>query len=164
MSFELTALVLSWIAIALLAFAMAGILRQVRVLSQAVALPRSLGPQGATLPDELANGDAASRKPHVVLFLTRDCDVCEARRSELESLAERQNEELAFTVVYPDAGNGAGSGRVRALTHQGAVFQELAIPVTPFGVVAKPGGSIAFGEPVGSASALRELTQKAREL
>ncbi|MEW2358603.1 hypothetical protein [Spirillospora sp. NPDC029432] len=145
MSFQTSALLLSWAAILLLSLVVAGLVRQVHALGQgaAGARPRALGPPpGSRAPafDRLG--------PGLLLFLDRDCGVC---AEVLEAV------EGPVTAVFSGpAPDGAPAG---ALAHEAdGLFADYRVPATPFAVIVDAGGRVRAAEPVGSPEALRELT------
>lgn len=163
MSFELTALLLAWVAILLLALAVSGLLRQVRALN--------LRPTAVRLETNTAVGktialDTSMLDGHapiaVLLFVTPDCQVCQARLQDLEKLTASDTIGFSVAAVFPGAANGFRSSSIRVLENQKEVFERLQIPVTPFGVVLSKEGVVIRSAPVGSPEAVRELVEQAR--
>lgn len=164
MSFEVTGLLLSWAAIALLGLALSGILRQIHLLRSAITMPDS-----ATLPAAFA--EVVERPPApelapthstltVALFSNPDCSSCSHLLPVFEELAE-QSDVVEFAVVFPGEGNGLRSRRVRMLQNQRHLFEALRIPVTPFALVVDANGSSLESSPVGSPSMLEAFVRNA---
>jgi thiol-disulfide isomerase/thioredoxin len=164
MSVQASALILAWIAIAMLALAMSGLLRQVRALSAQTTQPsaRASALTGAPAP-EFQGTTLQWDRPTLLLFVTSDCKVCQERLRELESLAE-QDGDLSYVAVFPGSADDLHSQRLQVLQNQSAAFSRFSIPVTPFGVVVTPGGVVAHAAAVGSSSALHQLTGTAKGL
>jgi hypothetical protein len=164
MSVQASALILAWIAIAMLALAMSGLLRQVRALSaQTTQRPvRAAALTGAPAP-EFEGTTLQWDRPTLLLFVTSDCRVCKERLRELELFSE-QDGELSYVAVFPGPADDLPSQRVQVLQDQSAAFRRLSIPVTPFGVVVTPGGVVSHAAAVGSSLALHELTGTAKGL
>jgi hypothetical protein len=164
MSVQASALILAWIAIAMLALAMAGLLRQVRILSAQMSHTplRASALIGSPIP-EFQDASLQWDRPTLLLFVTADCSVCQERLRELESLAE-QDGDRSYVAVFPGSADGLRAQRVQVLQNQSAAFRRFSIPVTPFGVVVAPGGVVAHAAAVGSSSTLRELTRTAKGL
>lgn len=164
MSVQGSALILAWVAIAMLALAMAGLLRQVRALTAQVSQPvvRAFALTGTSAP-EFQGTTLQWDRPTLLLFVTSECRVCQERLRELESLAE-QDGELAYVAVFPGPADDLRSRRVQVLQNQSAAFGRFSIPVTPFGVVVTPGGVVSHAVAVGSSSALHDLMGTAKGL
>lgn len=149
MSFQTSALLLSWVAILLLALVVAGLIRQVHALSgtgrTAPARPAPGPETGVAAPgfDRLG--------PGLVLFLDRDCGICE----EVLALAEPPLRAV-FAGPAPDS---AAPG-VTVLANEGdRLFEDYRVPATPFAVVLTDDGRVGRAAPVGSPGSLRELLQ-----
>ena len=103
MSFTMSAFLITWLAIALLAFAMSGLVRQVHALaSSRQAVPFRTGPPiGAVLPD--LNGAfrvSHPTKPTVLLFSEATCSTCAEPPAELARLASEHREMIQVGVVF----------------------------------------------------------------
>jgi hypothetical protein len=145
MSFEMTALLLSWVAILLLSMVVAGLVRQVHALGQGPR-PTSLSlPAGAPAPGFDRFG------PGPLLFLSADCGACPDVLTAAES--------LAGPVHALFSGAALPSERVIVHADEPALFEAYKIPATPFVVVVGESGRVTLSEPVGSAGALRELLE-----
>ncbi|MQY08141.1 hypothetical protein [Actinomadura macrotermitis] len=149
MSFQTSALLLSWVAILLLALVVAGLVRQVHALAQGAPRQAELGPPpGSAAPafDRLG--------PGLLLFLDRDCGVC----GEVLDAAGDLGRPLRAIFSGP-APTGLPPG-VTVLAGEGeGLFTEYKVPATPFAVVVDEGGRIRASEPVGSTDALRGLLE-----
>lgn len=164
MSFEATALVLAWVAILVLALALSGLIRQVRAMSlrpRMVSLP-SENTVGTTLSFNgslISNGETSTT---VLMFVTAGCKTCDARLGDLEKAADIESQNISIAAVFPHAANGTRRTRIKVLEHQEHVFDQMRIPVTPFGVVLSKDGVVTHAAPVGSSEALGQLLQAAR--
>lgn len=152
MSFQNTALLLSWAAILLLALVVAGLVRQVHALSRtAPHHTTGLGPApGAPAPAFERLG------PGLVLFLDAECGVC----TEVLEAAATLEGPLHAVFSGPPAG-GVPPGATVLPGEQDGLFAAYGVPATPFAVLVGTDGRVRAAEPVGSPEALRELTLEA---
>lgn len=151
MSFQNSALLLSWVAIALLALVVAGLVRQVHALGRGAPGPaHALGPAAGTPApafDRLG--------PGLLLFLDRDCGVCAAVLDAAGDLGGPLH--AIFSGPAPDS---PPPGPVLTGERDG-LFAEYRVPATPFAVVVGADGRVRAAEPVGSPEALRDLALEA---
>jgi hypothetical protein len=164
MSFDTTALILTWVAITLLGFALAGIVRQVRMLAMALRSPEAaIGPAiGYVAPEIGLNGDSSEPRPRLMLFVDEDCQSCLQLLPEFAEQAGRTEAELI--AVFAGTANGLAAGSdVRVLEHQRSTFERYRIPVTPFGVVIDSAGLVGASAPIGSSQDLRDLFDRLRD-
>ncbi|WP_067488438.1 hypothetical protein [Actinomadura hibisca] len=149
MSFQTSALLLSWLAIGLLALVVAGLVRQVHALSQGAPRPSELGPPPGT------RAPAFERLgPGLLLFLDRDCGVC------AEVLAAADGLGRPLHAIFAGAAPEGLAPEVTVLAgEQAGLFEDYRVPATPFAVLVDAAGRVRAAEPVGSPEALRELTE-----
>ncbi|QXJ20681.1 hypothetical protein AGRA3207_001436 [Actinomadura graeca] len=158
MSFQSSALLLSWAAILLLALVVAGLVRQVHALSEAARgrVPRGRGGGAALGPPPGSRAPAFDRiGPGLLLFVDRDCGAC----GDVLAAAGEVGGPLHAIFSGPAAGapfpgtvlDGEGDG----------LFADYRVPATPFAVLVGEDGRVRASEPVGSAEALRELALEA---
>lgn len=164
MSFEATILVLAWGAITLLAFAMAGLLRQLKSLTtliagEAVPVP---GPSpGQRVPRELiASNLNGTGRGRTLVFMDGECPGCAAITPELRRLAS--DPVMDIQAVFPDRAT-ALADRLTALEGMSAAYERLRIPATPFAMHVGPEGQITDAAPIGSAQALRRFVERQGE-
>lgn len=163
MSFEAAALVLSWIAIAVLALGLGGLMRQVHLLRHVVygepiegskvPAPPLSGPER---PDWNVNT--------VLLFADEQCASCRSVVPEFDVLAAEAG-GLRFICAF-------GGKRIRLphahrsqalyLEDQLAAFRDFGVSATPFAVHVSASGLILRREPVGSVSGLREFVSSVK--
>ena len=147
MSFQTSALLVTWAVLLLLALVVAGLVRQVHALGRGVPQAAALGPApGAPAPafERLGAG--------LLLFLDRDCGVC-AEVLEAAGALDRP-----FRAVFSGPAPEGLSPGVTALTEEReGLFTAYRIPATPFAVLVDAAGRVRAAEPVGSPEALREL-------
>lgn len=90
MSFETTALLLTWVALLLLSMVVAGLVRHVHVLAGAATRPaHRLGPPAGAPAPALDRLRPAAERPTLLLFLDADCESCAAVLAEAGHLAGR---------------------------------------------------------------------------
>lgn len=166
MSFEAAALLLAWVAITVLAFAMSGLLRQVHALRhEREGSGTSLGPSvGGRIPP--IDGASPANPRLVLLFADRDCSACRVIVPEFINRAHADLNGTDYVVLLSGDDGGAWlpltrGGRVRILLDQREAFRRYRIPVTPFGVIAN-GGVVIASEPLGSEAALWRFLQGGR--
>lgn len=158
MDFVTSALLVSWVAIALLALVVSGLVRQVHQLSRG-GVTRAPGRLGVT---------PGSRAPHagevlaegretLLLFLSPDCRTCAEVLTEAERLDERPSTDVPqVRVVYADAAPTTAP-TIPVFDHRPDLFTAFDAIATPFAVVVDATGRVARSEPLGSPAALREL-------
>lgn len=162
MSFEATAVILAWGAIAVLALAMAGILRQVRALTMLIAgnAAPAAGPQrGQAVPAELLagafrNGAGAGR---LLVFMDGDCPACAELAPQLAALGERG---VGVRLVFRDSAREIAGAKLGVLEGMSESFERLGVPATPYVVRVGHGGTVADAAPVGSPEALRRFVER----
>ncbi|MGA8519375.1 MAG: hypothetical protein WB735_14810 [Pseudonocardiaceae bacterium] len=144
------ALVLSWGCLALLALAMAGILRQLRELQAEVAqlsAPPWRAATGRRVP-ELAGAD-----PLVLLVLDPGCSFCDAVHEPFTQLAG-EYPATRFEVLSPRA-RWADTPTIRSRVDPGLVT-ELDLPWAPALLHVGADGTVLAGQPVASPERLDE--------
>lgn len=157
MDFEASALVLAWVAIILLAFAMSGLTRQLHALSgRSIGLESRLGPTPGDVAPPLDGAHLGWPHSSILLFADVMCPSCNTVLPVFRSLADKHL-EIDFTAVFPNDADGFESGRVRILHGQADAFESFHIPVKPFAVAIAPGGVITDSRPIGNARAMREF-------
>lgn len=158
MDFVTSALLVSWVAIALLALVVSGLVRQVHQLSRGGAV-RTSGRLGVT---------PGSRAPHsgellaegretLLLFLSAECRTCADVLTEAERLAEPEEADAPrVQALYADAAPTTAT-TVPVIDHRPDLFTAYDAIATPFAVVVDATGRVVRSEPLGSPDALREL-------
>ena len=162
MTFQTTALILAWLAIALLGLALAGVVRQLHLLAGGVARPRlDVGPAvGSSAPP--LNGDGRWSRPTALLFVERGCPPCEAVLPEFARLAGEAR-DVDFAVVASGNATDLHDAQVRMLANQRDAFERFRIPATPYAVVVGAEGTVVSAGPAGSRSALHHIVTAAME-
>ena len=158
MSFEAAALILAWGALTVLAFAMAGILRQVRALTMLMAGQAApvAGPQrGALVPPELLAG--GNGRGQLLMFMDRYCPACAELAPELAALGERG---IDVRLVFRDGAKAIAGAELGVLEGMSESFERLGVPATPYAVRVGQGGTIADAAPIGSPEALRGFIER----
>lgn len=159
MSATATLFLLTWLAITLLAFAMAGLLRQIHYMSQVtrgLAFP-SLGPArllGLPAPRPPAEGPDWSRDA-LLLFSTPSCPTCRVVTPEFLRLTARVPVETSVLSSDPGrAPEGCDAQRSRCRVDQKAAYEKFGVQAVPFLVHVDEEGIVRVAEPVGSVAAL----------
>lgn len=163
MSIEGTALVLAWVAITLLALAMAGILRQVHALA--------LGSVGSASVIGLVPGSQAPllegepwRQATAIFFADADCEACGKLLPVYSEYASQSHSKTEWVTVFSGAAKkDVASHAVRTVVHSPASFAAYKIPVTPFGVAVDERGIVLDARPLGNEEALHRFAQAAQE-
>jgi hypothetical protein len=163
MSFQTSALILSWIAILLLALVVSGLVRQVHALSNGtVGRPGPVGLRpGSPAPRfrELAPPSPATL---VLLFLDPGCATCDQLLDEAAEQVQRT--DVVLRVLYRDAvPPHAADLPMTVLSDQADLFDRYDAIATPFAVVIDAAGRIRRSEPVGSRAALGRLLDQVDE-
>lgn len=159
MSFQTSALILSWIAILLLALTVSGLVRQVHALSSGAAprRPGSVGLRpGAPAPGFARLAPAVPTVPLVLIFLDAACGTCAEVLTEANGHVDRPGLELR--VLYrDDVPARATALPVTVLGGQAELFDRYDAVATPFATVVDRSGRVLRAEPLGSRAALRRL-------
>ncbi|SCL27580.1 hypothetical protein GA0074692_2375 [Micromonospora pallida] len=159
MSFQTSALILSWIAILLLALVVSGLVRQVHALSSGMVQrpPEAVGlPAGATAPGFARLAPTPLAVPLVLLFLDPDCGTCGEVLAEAAGRVSRGGPE--FRALYRDSASPRAAGLpITVLDGQAELFERYDVLATPFATVVDPAGRVLRAEPIGSRAALRRL-------
>ncbi|NLG22403.1 MAG: hypothetical protein GX555_13350 [Actinomycetales bacterium] len=159
MSFLESAVLLAWVALVLLALGLAGLLRQVTVLTRgqagrsgqsapAAGSPRSTRDLvGFRLP---AHGDLAGlvepgAHRTVVAFVSPGCSSCAITLTGLAGVPDVREGSVALVAVStgscdPGLENLAGTGR--CLAQGRALMEQLHVPATPYLMAVDGGGTI----------------------
>ncbi len=127
-----SALILAWLAIMLLAFAMAGLVRQLHSL---VHPPGNLQPQQSVSPGEALPSAAQQRlglRTGILLFVGRNCTLCTqlANDPHVLALAER----LGLVVVTRTKAEDWKTRQIPTIEDASDVFDALGIRLTPFAI------------------------------
>jgi hypothetical protein len=153
-SFQTSALIVTWVALVLMAFVVAGLVRQVHALSS--------GGAARQVPAGLRAGDAATgldvlgvEAPAVLLFLRSTCSTC------VDVLDEAASGATPVVALYEGRAPDAPPGVV-AVGDQARLFAAYGALATPFAVLVGPGGRITAATPVGSREAVRTLLDAVR--
>lgn len=159
MSFLESAVLLAWVALVLLALGLAGLLRQVTVLTrgqagQAAGTGRAAGSPRSTrdligfrLP---AHGDLASlvepgAHRTVVTFVSPGCSSCAVTLAGLTEVPDVRNGSVALVAVSTgscDPAVDALAGTGRCLAQGRALLEQLHVPATPYLVAVDGAGTI----------------------
>lgn len=150
-----TALLLAWLAILILALAMAGLLRQLEeIRHQLPRAGRRLGPalnQPAPSIQGLEIGE-----PMLLIFADQHCLTCERLLDALEADPDRFDLNVVALYrrdVMPNR------PRILTLVGQHEAFARFGITLTPFAVLIDALGSVVVADVVDSIEALDRLVQ-----
>ena len=157
MSFETTALLVTWAALVLLALVVAGLVRQLHHLTQGPRRPDAAPATGMPAP-RLERLAPEPGRTTLLLFLGDECPVCRDIFDETLHLACAPPTRVLFSGR---ALAGDPPGQVRILADQEDLFELYDVPATPFAVLVGPDGRIRAAEPVGSVRTLHALVRQA---
>lgn len=157
MSFQTSALILSWIAILLLALVVSGLVRQVHALSNGtVPRPESVGLRPGSPAPRFHDLAPPSPTTLVLLFLDHGCATCDQLLDEAAEQVQRT--DAVLRVLYRDTvPQQVADLPMTVLGEQADMFDRYDAIATPFVVVIDVAGRIRRSEPVGSRLALRHL-------
>jgi hypothetical protein len=160
MSFTTSALILSWVAIALLALVVARLVRQVHELQRGGARqPQRVGLAAGEPAPGLTELDVHNGSTALLLFLSLGCRTC---REVLAEVIQNGPAGLEIRVLYageaPAGSIEIGDASITAYGEQQALFEQYDALATPFAVVVG-GGRVARSEPLGSRVAARRLLE-----
>jgi hypothetical protein len=157
MSFETTALLVTWVALVLLALVVAGLVRQVHQLTQGPrARERGLA-VGSPAP-ALEQLGAEPGRATLLLFLSEDCPAC---HDVFEETAALTGGPPTRAIFADEAIGGSPPANVRVLSGQEELFAAYQVPATPYGVIVGADGRVRAAEPVGSVRGLHALVTDA---
>ncbi|MEU5790291.1 hypothetical protein ABZ754_21510 [Micromonospora purpureochromogenes] len=164
MSFQTSALILSWIAILLLALVVSGLVRQVHALSTGtVGRPGSVGLRPGSPAPRFRDLAPPSPATLVLLFLDPGCATCDQLLAAAAEHARRT--DVVLRVLYRDTvPPRAADLPMTVLGEQADLFDRYDAIATPFAVVIDATGRIRRSEPVGSGVALRHLLDEVDNL
>jgi hypothetical protein len=148
-SFELAALVVSWVVIGLLVIVVGGLNARLRRLEQAGAAPAA-APYGHLLGrrlEEIIGPGAIPDRVRVLVFLSSGCDACRKLLGEIDSQAP-------VAIGWTDGSPPERLPDVPLLPEGPRIAGELGIRVTPFALVVDDRGAVVRAGPV---SSLRSL-------
>lgn len=158
-SFELAALCITWIAVVLLALAIANLHIRLRQLEQSGPVPGRGRPYGHLLGKpmhELLNNLVPKTQPQVLVFLSANCRACQRVLSEIASPSWTTPSAIIWTDHAPPSPPALPSNTV--IIEQGVKLSaDLGIRVTPFVLVAGTDGRIIKASPMNTLSALGDL-------
>lgn len=156
MSFQTTALLLTWVALVLLALVVAGLVRQVHQLAQGPG-PRETGLRRGSPAPGLDVLTAEPGRPTLVLFLSEDCPACHDVFQEAVGLPAGP----AIRAVFADEAIAADPpGNMSVLTGQADLFSAYEVPATPYAVIVGADGRVRETEAVGSVRGLHALVER----
>lgn len=142
MSFTTSALIVTWVALLLMALVLSGLVRQVHLLSKrSTNPPRRPGlTPGSPAPglERLEPGADGT----LLLFVSQDCRTCTEVRAEATALVGRNG-----TTLHVLSRDG----------EQADLFEVYDAIATPFAVLIDAHGRVVESQPVGSRTALRQL-------
>lgn len=154
MDFTTSALLLSWVAIALLALVVSGLVRQVHQLSRG-GVVRSAGRLGVAPGSAAPHADEllAADRETLLLFLSAECRTC----AEVLAAAGRLDGPHAVRAVYAGDAPPATEAGVPVTENRPDLFTAYDAIATPFAVLVGTTGRVVRSEPLGSADALGDL-------
>ncbi|CAM3897754.1 hypothetical protein [Janibacter anophelis] len=147
MSFTTAALLVSWLAIALLAFGMAGLMRQIAVLTVRLEHGQSSGSRrttrdliGFSLPDTGPGGPLRGPRGSLVLFSSPACASCGEALEDLAGI--HTDRDLVVVSSGGCAGVESRLPAARCVEDGGDLMDRLAVPATPYLVAIDADGTI----------------------
>lgn len=161
MSVVVSAFLVTWIALLLLGLALAGVVRQLRLLSNQTptGLPPSPAPTRAVHLPGLARGF-----PQAVLLVDQSCGVCQDRLMDLAAQVDSHADAVSVAVATRDGEPVEQSTRFGAVEDPVALFDRVDPPYLPYGIVVAGDGRVTFAGPMGSAAHVGQLVQTAVDL
>lgn len=158
MDFEAAALVLSWLAIAMLGLAMAGLMRQVQWLTAGGRSLQHVGPMTGSHALALPGIDYGAVRETVVVFLTHDCPLCVRITPQARALALATADQDVRVVVAKVGSDRAGDpGTTSVSEEQLGLWQ---VSVTPFAVRVGNDSRVVDAGPIESPASLRRLVSR----
>lgn len=163
MSFLTSAVVLAWVTIAALAFAMSGLLRQIRILTAVVAPsgPR-LGPALGSVAPPLTPGrdGEQARDMSLLVFVDDGCQSCNAVLERMAVIDGQLPSIGRRVAIFEGNATGFNKPGIETVWSAKKAFQAFRIPVTPYAVAVSAEGRIVAADAVGSAAAFDGFLEK----
>lgn len=158
MGFETAAILLSWIAIALLGLALSGLMRQVRWLTTAHQPPNRVGPAIGSPAPALAGVDYSASQLTLLVFMADDCPLCVELMPAAEKLSVTGSQQDVQVIIARIGTDAAGHpGTVRLTEDDLRVWR---VSFTPFAVLIADDARIIEAQPVESVESLRALAAR----
>jgi len=159
MSFEIAALIVSWLAIALLTFVVGNLLVRLQRLEQAIPTAQAKKPYGHLLGKqlrELLGESLALAQPRAIFFLSSTCKSCDSLLGAIRA----QGWDVPVALVWTDGAPVSAMpfpSNVTALKDGARISAELGIRVTPFAVVANADGQVIKAGPINNLKSIGNL-------
>jgi hypothetical protein len=156
MSFEASALVLAWVAIVLLALGLAGLLRQVQLLSRGRVAEGAPGTAPAHTPRDLVGFRLPRQGPlaelvdpaahrTVLAFVSPGCPSCTQTLEQLAAAPDVTAGSVAVVAVSTgscDPAEAALGGAGRCVPQGRSLLEQLRVPATPYLVAVGSDGTL----------------------
>jgi hypothetical protein len=168
--FDTTLLLVTWLAIVLLALGLSGLLRQVHQISKTLrqGLPSTGPPIGLAAP-RLTDDDLTGSwsEPSLLLFADKNCTACAQVLPVFAALAQDSQDGLRFVSVFAGSRPPMDLDGLVVLDHAAGAFQRFGVNITPFAVFVGREGRVRAAAPAGSPERLKQfvsgIEQAARE-
>lgn len=162
MGFETAAILLAWVAIALLGLALAGLMRQVQWLSAGGRSLERIGPAPRSYAFALPDVDYAVSRGTLIVFLADECPLCAELAPEAERLAFSAGVEGVRVVVARVGADGSDGPATISITDE--QLRLWRVSVLPFAVLVGPDARIAETGPIESIASLQAIARRAGKL
>lgn len=159
MDFVTAALIVTWVVLALLAFAMAGLLRQLRDVQLALRDRVVEQNRGTAVPPAVRPAGAATLA--IVLVADDNCPICAELAPHLPERAAATAGDVDFVVVTAtpsEKWSELAGDRVRVVADRDA-FLAVDPGWRPALLAVDPDGTVLVAEPVGSVDVLDKLVE-----
>lgn len=163
MQLEYTVLLTAWVAIILLALALSGVIRQLRVIEAKLGELSATHGQASRRSVLALDGHLDPARVTCLYFVDRGCPSCERLLKALPAVAAVHADELSFVVAAMRGGIEVQGDLLRPATDGGSLAQAFGVPATPYGVAVTPRGVVVASAPLGSEEALERFIARARE-
>lgn len=155
-------LILAWIAIILLAFAMSGLMRQLHDMTRHQnSRGLSLGLAPGTLATYLPDKQHFSQARRLMIFADTDCESCQSIVPLFDDLVDSLPEEHEGIVITRNSAKGFSSLRKTRVVADPVAFDYFNIPFVPVAVAMRD-GEILTTQAVGSEELLRAFFEQPR--
>jgi hypothetical protein len=162
MSFTTSALLLAWVAIALLAFTVAGLIRHVLMMRAGYVRPSSdVGPQRGIAAPRFDTAEPDFRRDTLLLFLNDGCAACNDVAAAVRAVVGSVGFDAL--AIFPRQSGPLKTNGIPKLEHEAAAFERYRIPAVPFGVLVDSDGVVTDAGAVGSIPALKRFVTAARK-
>jgi thiol-disulfide isomerase/thioredoxin len=150
MSFELSALFATWLALALLGLAVSGLVRQVHMINKVLSSGGATGPRLGSKAPSLKGSLDLNGRPGLLLFVDSSCRSCLEILPRLGELAKEWEGQVEFAALFAGGAASTAPNSISVIENQRKTHELFGVSVTPFAVAVSDSNVVVGAAPVGS--------------